>query len=298
MGFKSGFVALIGKPNVGKSTLLNTILQKKVAITTPKPQTTRDNIRGILTMDDCQIIFVDTPGIHKASIRLNETMVARAYDAVKDVDIILLLVDATKGIEASDKIIMESIKNVKKPKFLVINKIDKLQKSELIEMLGDLDTSMFDEIVPVSSLRNRNVDELIKTIKGYLPEDVQYYPSDMISDYSEDFMMAEIIREKVLLNTEQEVPHSIAVVIENRQSKKDVEVINALIVCERASQKKIIIGKQGAMLKKIATFAREELEERLGKKVYLEIYVSVEENWRNKKAQLQQFGYWEKNNNE
>lgn len=298
MSFKSGFVAIIGKPNVGKSTLLNTILQKKVAIATPKPQTTRDNIRGILTLDDAQMIFIDTPGIHKANIRLNEMMVKHAYDAIKDVDIIMMLIDATKGFEKADEIIASSIKDFKKTKILVINKIDKLTTQQLIELLEKVDTAGFDEVVPISSLRNKNVDELVKTIKTYLSEDVQYYPSDMISDYPESFMMAEIIREKILLSTHEEVPHSIAVQIENIEDKKEVCVINALIVCEKQSQKKIIIGKQGSMLKRIATFAREELEERLGKKVYLEIFVSVEENWRNKRYQLEQFGYWDKENNE
>ena len=293
MSFKSGFVAIVGKPNVGKSTLLNTILSRKVAIATPKPQTTRDNIRGILTTEDTQIIFIDTPGIHKPSRRLNELMVEQAYSAIKDVDLVLLLIDGQKGIEKSDEIIINTLKGLNKPVFLVINKIDKLTREELIRTLDDLDTEGFAEIVPVSSLGNRNVDELLRTIRGYLTDDTQYYPSDMISDYPETFLMSEIIREKVLLNTEEEVPHSVAVVIENIEHKKEVDVINALIVCERTSQKKIIIGKNGAMLKKIATFAREELEARLGRKVYLEVFVSVEENWRNRRFKLQQLGYGE-----
>ncbi|MBQ4253934.1 MAG: GTPase Era, partial [Erysipelotrichaceae bacterium] len=165
MSYHSGFVALIGKPNVGKSTLLNTILSKKVAIATPKPQTTRDNIRGILTLDDCQIVFIDTPGIHKASIRLNELMVKSAYEAAGDVDIILMLISAEKGIEKSDRIIMESLRNYKKPKFLVVNKIDKLNKGELIEFMQSIDTDMFDEIIPLSALKNNNVSELIDTIR-------------------------------------------------------------------------------------------------------------------------------------
>ena len=296
MAYKSGFVAIIGKPNVGKSTLLNSILSKKVAIATPKPQTTRDNIRGILSLDDAQIIFIDTPGIHKARMRLNETMVKRAYAAIGDVDIILLLVDGEKGVEASDKIIINSIKDEKKPKFLIVNKIDKLNKSELLDLLDGVDASIFDEIIPLSALRNKNTDELISTIKNYLPDTLQYYPTDMISDYPENFLMSEIIREKIMLNTEQEIPHSIAVVIENIEDKKDVAVINAKIVCEKDSQKKIIIGKRGEKIKRIATFAREELEERLGKKVYLEVFVSVEENWRNSRYQLEQFGYLDKKN--
>lgn len=298
MSFKSGFVAIIGKPNVGKSTLLNTILSRKVAIATPKPQTTRDNIRGILTLEDAQIIFIDTPGIHKPKAKLNEMMVKHAYDAIKDVDIIMLLIDATKKVDSADRVIINSIKDINKPKFLIVNKIDKLNKSELLDLLESIDTTLFDEVIPVSSLKGKNVDEVVKTIKEYLNEDVQYYPSDMISDYPEEFMLAEIIREKIMLNTEEEIPHSVAVTIENIEHKKDVDVINALIVCEKPSQKSIIIGKRGEKLKRIATFARNELEERLQKKVYLEVFVSVEENWRNKKYQLQQFGYYNKEEDE
>lgn len=297
MGYKSGFVALVGKPNVGKSTLLNTILEKKVAIATPKPQTTRDNIRGILTLPDAQIVFIDTPGIHKANIRLNEVMVQHAYDAIKDVDVILFLMDATKGYGKADRLIMESIAAIRKPKFLLINKIDKLMRSELIELLEQINheeqIQIFDEIIPLSGLKKQNVDEVVQTLKRYLPEDVQYYPSDMISDYPERFMMAEIIREKILLFTQEEVPHSIAVVIENLQYKKNMVHIQAMIVCERDSQKRIIIGKQGQMVKKIGSTAREELQQRLGKNVYLECFVRVEENWRNKKAKLQAYGYWD-----
>ncbi|MBO4219031.1 MAG: GTPase Era [Erysipelotrichaceae bacterium] len=298
MAFKSGFVAIIGKPNVGKSTLLNAILQKKVAIATPKPQTTRDNIRGILTMEDCQIVFIDTPGIHKPKAKLNEMMVKHAYDAIRDVDMLLLLIDATKPLDGADRVIINTIRDMDLPKFLIVNKIDKLNKSELLDLLQGVDTELFDEIIPVSALRSRNIEELINTVKSYLKEDVQYYPSDMISDYPEEFMISEIIREKIMLNTEQEIPHAIAVTIENIEHKKDVDVINALIVCEKSSQKSIIIGKRGEKLKEIATFARSELEERLNKKVFLEVFVSVEENWRNKKYQLANFGYYDRENDE
>lgn len=294
MSFKAGFVALIGKPNVGKSTLLNSVLSHKVAITTPKPQTTRDNIRGILTQEDCQIIFIDTPGIHKSRQKLSDAMVKRAYDAVGDVDVILLLVDPTKPWNRGDEIIVDNIRNVKKPKFLIVNKIDKLTKQELIEYLDKANQEIFDEIIPLSALRHNNIEELVETIKQYLPEDVQYYPGDMISDYPESFMMGEIIREKILLNTEEEVPHSIAVHIEEVTRKPNVVYIRAAIVCEKQSQKAIIIGKKGLMLKKIATFAREELEERLQSKVFLEMFVRVEENWRNRQFQLKELGYIDK----
>ncbi len=294
MSFKSGFVAIIGRPNAGKSTLLNTILAKKVAIATPKPQTTRDNIRGILTTDDTQIVFIDTPGIHKPKSKLNKVMVQSAYYAAKDADIILFLIDATKGYGKSDQIIADNIRHIDKPKLLIINKIDKLTTRELIEFLHDINTDDYDEIIPLSALRNKNVDELIVTIKSYLKDDIQYYPTDMISDYPEEFMIAEIIREKVLINTTEEIPHSIAVAIEKIETKKDLTIINAKIVCERDSQKKIIVGKQGSMIKKIGSYAREELELRLQNKVFLELFVSVEENWRNKNHQLKEFGYWDK----
>lgn len=295
---KSGFVALIGKPNVGKSTLLNSILSKKVAITTSKPQTTRDNIRGILTTDDAQIIFIDTPGIHKAKMKLNEVMVRHAYETIKDVDIILFLIDATKGFDKADQVIEDYLLKVDKPKFLLINKIDKLNKSELLDLLASLNQDKYDEIIPISGLKKDNIDELVKTIKEYLKDDLQYYPADMISDYPENFMISEIIREKLMLNTGEEIPHCAAVRIDSIQRKKNNIYIQATIVCERSSQKKIIIGENGQMIKKIGTFAREELEERLNAPVYLDTFVIVEENWRNKKYQLQQLGYWDKEKDE
>ena len=293
MSFKAGFVALIGKPNTGKSTLLNALLSQKVAITTPKPQTTRDNIRGILTLDDAQIIFIDTPGIHKSKGRLNATMVKRAYDAVSDVDVILLLVDVSKPWNKGDEIIFESIKDIKKPKFLVINKVDKVTKQELLEYLSNLNQDDFDEIIPLSALKSRNITELVDTIKQYLPEDVQYYPSDMISDYPDSFMFAEIVREKIMMATDEEVPHSIAVQTEEITRTPNVVYVRVAIVVEKSSQKAIIIGRNGSMIKKISTAAREELEERLNSKVFLETFVRVEPDWRNRPSQLQEFGYWD-----
>ena len=293
MSFKAGFVALVGKPNVGKSTLLNALLSRKVAITTPKPQTTRDNIRGILTTEDAQIIFVDTPGIHKSKVRLSEAMVQRAYDAIADVDVILLLVDVTRPFNRGDEIILEAIKNAHKPRFLIVNKVDKVSKKDLIEYLEKINTEDFDEVVPLSAARGSNLSELVETIKKYLPEDVQYYPADMVSDYPESFLYGEIVREKVLMNTEEEVPHSIAVQVEEVTRKPNVVYIRCAIVAEKQSQKGIIIGKNGQMIKKIATQARQELEERLGMKVYLEMFVRVEEDWRNRLSQLRELGYWD-----
>lgn len=296
--FKSGFVALIGKPNVGKSTLLNSILAKKVAITTSKPQTTRDNIRGILTTENAQIIFIDTPGIHKAKAKLNEMMVRHSYDSIKDADIILFLIDATKGFDKADEIIADYLTKVNKPKFLIINKIDKLNKSELLDLLAEIDQNQFSEIIPLSGLRKKNIDELIKTLMEYLPDNLQYYPGDMISDYPEKFMISEIIREKLMINTSEEIPHSVAVTVDNIEKRKNCMYIQATIVCERQSQKKIIIGENGQMIKKVGIFAREELQDRFKCPVYLETYVIVEENWRNKRFQLQQLGYWDKDSDE
>lgn len=296
--FKSGFVALIGKPNVGKSTLLNSILAKKVAITTSKPQTTRDNIRGILTTENAQIIFIDTPGIHKAKAKLNEMMVRHSYDSIKDADIILFLIDATKGFDKADEIIADYLTKVNKPKFLIINKIDKLNKSELLDLLAEIDQNQFSEIIPLSGLRKKNIDELIKTLMEYLPDNLQYYPGDMISDYPEKFMISEIIREKLMINTSEEIPHSVAVTVDNIEKRKKCMYIQSTIICERQSQKKIIIGENGQMIKKIGIFAREELQDRFKCPVYLETYVIVEENWRNKRFQLQQLGYWDKDSDE
>ena len=281
--FKSGFVALIGKPNVGKSTLLNSILASKVAITTSKPQTTRDNIRGILTKQDCQIVFIDTPGIHNPKAKLNQLMVANAYKTISDVDIILYLIDASKPLDKGDSIICQYLAKVDKPKFLIVNKIDKLMKSELIDLLDGLDSTIFDEVIPISGLKSDNIDELIETIKKYLTDNQQYYPADMISDYPENFIVSEIIREKIMINTSQEIPHCIAVVIDKMEKKKSSYYIQATIICERESQKSIIIGKGGQMLKKVGTFAREELQQRFNCPVYLETFVIVEENWRNKR---------------
>ncbi|MDD6466859.1 MAG: GTPase Era [Erysipelotrichaceae bacterium] len=292
MSFVSGFVAIIGRPNAGKSTLMNCILKQKIAIATPKAQTTRNNIRGILTEEDAQIIFVDTPGIHKPQHQLGEEMVKEAWSALSGVDVVYYLVDVTKEIGSGDEYILNQLEGKHLPVILVLNKIDLLTKEELILFLDQFQNRFdFKAIVPVSALKADNVDHLVEITKQYLTDTIQYYPEGQVCDYPEQFIMAEIIREKILLNTRDEIPHSVAIVIERIISKKTKTIIQAMIMVERDSQKGIIIGKQGAMLKRIGTQARKELELIIGTKVYLELFVRVEKDWRNRKAKLLQLGY-------
>lgn len=292
MSFVSGFVAIIGRPNAGKSTLMNSILKQKIAIATPKAQTTRNNIRGILTEEDAQIIFVDTPGIHKPQHQLGEEMVKEAWSALSGVDVVYYIVDVTKEIGSGDEFILKQLEGKHLPVILVLNKIDLLTKEELIVFLEQF-THHFDfkAIVPVSALKSDNIDHLVEVTKEYLTDTIQYYPDGQVCDYPEQFIMAEIIREKILLNTREEIPHSVAIVIERIVSKKNKTIIQAMIMVERDSQKGIIIGKQGAMLKHIGTQARKELEMIIGTKVYLELFVRVEKDWRNRRAKLLQLGY-------
>ena len=292
MGFVSGFVAIIGRPNAGKSTLINTIVKQKIAIATPKAQTTRNNIRGILTDDDSQIIFVDTPGIHKPQHQLGEAMVKEAWKSLSGADLIYFIVDISKEFGTGDEFILRQLEGKKIPVILVLNKIDLLKKDELIEYLEAWKNSYdFAEIIPISALKDNNIDRLIEITKGHLTDTIRYYPDNQVCDYPEQFIMSEIIREKILLHTHDEIPHSIAIVIEKIVSKKDKMIINAMVLVERDSQKGIIIGKQGSMLKKVGTLARTELELIMGCKVYLEIFVRVEKNWRDRKRQLIQLGY-------
>lgn len=291
MAYKAGFVALIGRPNVGKSTLLNAILHQKVAIVSPKPQTTRDNIRGILTTEEAQIIFIDTPGIHQAREKLAQSMVERAYAAIDDVDVIVMVVDGTRPLNKGDAAVLNAVKDTSRPKFLVVNKIDKLNKGQLLQYLDGVDQDAFDEIIPLSALNDDNVSELIRTIIRYLPEDVQYYPADMVADYPESFMIRETIREKLLQFIAQEVPHAAAVQVEEVTRRPQVIYIRAAIVVEKQSQKAIVIGKGGQMIRRISTAAREELEQKLQAKVYLETFVRVEADWRNRPSELKEFGY-------
>ena len=288
---KSGFVSLVGRPNVGKSTLLNSILKTKVAITSSKPQTTRNVIQGIYNDNDTQIVFVDTPGIHKPNHKLGKILNEGAYYSINDVDIICFLVDAQKGLGAGDKYIIEKCKQVKKPVILVINKIDGLSNDEIFnKILEYKDLYDFAEIVPVSALKNRNTNELVKVLKKYLSDNIKYFDDNMLTNKSTAFMISELVREKVFNLTHEEVPHSVTCITENIIKDKDKHIINVAIIVDRDSLKKIIIGKNGEMLKRIGTGARHDIESFLGTKVYLELYVKTIKKWRDKEKYLNEFG--------
>lgn len=296
--FKSGFVSIVGRPNVGKSTLMNQILDTKVAIVTPKAQTTRNKIQGIYTTDTEQIIFIDTPGIHKSFNELGENMNQAAYDSLDGIDAVLLMVDSTKEFSDLDEEIVERFKKIREPKFLVLNKID-LVKNEvkLQELIKHYENINFVKTLKISAANNLGVDELLASIVDSLDEGPQYYPSDQLMDQPERFMVKEIIREKVLLLTSQEIPYSVAVEIEsfkNDEKNPNLININATIVVERQSQKKIVIGEKGSKIKEIGRLSRIDIAKFLGNKVYLELFVKVEADWRNRKHYLKQFGYQNK----
>ncbi|MDE6195761.1 MAG: GTPase Era, partial [Erysipelotrichaceae bacterium] len=277
-----------------KSTLLNAILGQKVSIISSKPQTTRNAISGILTREDAQFIFVDTPGIHKPHHELGRSLNKSAYSAMSDTDIILLIVDASKPYGTGDEFLLNKIKHVNTPCFLLLNKIDLLSKEELLKLLEEWSARHhFQEIIPISAFEKKNLPRLFDVLKKYLPEGPKYFPDEMISDHGEQFQMSELIREKVLYKTEEEVPHSIAVVIEQKEEDEEKVHIHAMIIVERMSQKGILIGKQGAMIRDIRIASQRELKKMLGKKVELELFVRVEKNWRNRTNKLQQFGYHE-----
>ncbi len=292
MTFKSGFVSIVGRPNVGKSTLLNNILKTKLAITSATAQTTRNTIQGIYTDDEAQIIFMDTPGIHKPQDGLGSFMNTNALNSIFGVDIVLFLAPADEKIGRGDRFIVERLKEADGPVYLILNKIDLLSKEELVMKLNEW-KEMFDfkEIIPVSALNGENVENLISLIKNDLNEGMMYYPSDAITDHPERFIMAEFIREKILYFTHEEVPHSVAIVIEQMiEDQKGVHIMAAIVV-DRQSQKAIIIGKQGAMIKKIKDNARREMKRFLSVPVTLELFVKVEKDWRNKQKYLREFGY-------
>jgi len=295
--FKSGFVAIIGRPNVGKSTFLNQILKQKVSIISPKPQTTRNQVRGIYTTETEQIIFIDTPGIHKPKHQLGEFMNKEALATLKDVDLILWIIDATMDFGTGDEFVIKQLKDLKTPIILVVNKIDLVKnKQKLFENILQFTESFknFSEVYYISALTGENTEKLLTAIKNYLDYGPMYYPTDQVSDYPEKFIIAELIREKVLLLTRDEVPHSIAVIVDEMtpdSENPNLMNIRAIIFVERQSQKKIIIGSKGEMIKKIGTEARKEIVMLLGQKVFLELWVKVEPDWRNKQAQLRRLGY-------
>lgn len=297
MTFRSGFVAILGRPNVGKSTFLNYVMGQKIAIMSDKAQTTRNKIMGIYTTDEEQIVFIDTPGIHKPKTALGDFMVESAYSTLREVDTVLFMVPADEKRGKGDDMIMERLKQANVPVILVVNKIDKVHPDQLLEQIEDFRHQMdFKEIVPISATQGNNVNRLMEILKENLDEGFQYFPADQITDHPERFLVSEMIREKVLHLTREEIPHSVAVVIESmkRDEFTDKVHILATIMVERDSQKGIIIGKQGAMLKKIGSMARRDIELMLGDKVFLETWVKVKKNWRDKKLDLADFGYNEK----
>lgn len=291
--FHSGFVAIIGRPNVGKSTFLNHVIGQKIAIMSDKPQTTRNKIQGIYTTNDSQIVFIDTPGIHKPQSKLGDFMVDSALSTLNEVDAVLFMVNATQKRGKGDDFIIRRLQNVKKPIYLVINKIDQVKPDDLLPIVDDYRQTLdFQEIYPISALKGNNVDELVDNLVTDLPEGPQFYPEDEITDHPERFIISELIREKVNQLTREEVPHSVAVVTERvkRQDEQKVQV-SATIVVERNSQKGIIIGKGGKMLKRIGTLARKDIETLLGDRVFLELWVKVQENWKDRQTDLQSLGY-------
>lgn len=294
MKFKSGFASIIGRPNVGKSTLMNKVIGEKIAIMSDKPQTTRNRIQAVFTDEESQIVFLDTPGIHKPKNKLGEYMVKIATDTLNQVDVVLFVVDESKTIGPGDRMIIEDLRKIKTPVVLIINKIDKISKEELISIIEKYSKEeLFDEIVPISALKEGHLNPVVKVIKKYIPEGPQYFPGDMLTDQPERVLISELIREKVLHYIHDEVPHGVAVEIERIKSRSDKEVvdISAVIYCERDSHKGIIIGKNGKKLKGIGKSAREDIERLLGSKVYLQTWVKVRENWRNRENYISGFGY-------
>lgn len=292
--FKSGFVTLIGRPNVGKSTLMNYLIGQKIAITSNKPQTTRNRIQTVLTTDEGQIVFVDTPGIHKAKNKLGEYMVNVAEKTLNEVDVVLWLVEPTTFIGAGEQHIAKQLQRVKTPVILVINKVDSVKREEILPAIAAYkDIYDFADIVPVSARSGDNTDELLRVIMKYLPYGPQFYDEDTVTDQPERQIVAELIREKALHSLQDEIPHGIAVAIERMKMQNKVMHIDATIICERDSHKGIIIGKQGSMLKKIGSTARYEIERMLDCKVNLKLWVKVKKDWRDSEFLMKNFGYRE-----
>src|SRR5699024_1539993 len=291
--FRSGFIAIVGRPNVGKSTFMNHVIGEKIAITSDKPQTTRNKIQGVLTEDDTQMVFIDTPGIHKPKHQLGDYMIKVALNTFNEVVVILFMVNAYEGYGRGDQFIIDRLETSNTPVFLVINKIDLMHPNDLLPLI-DLykDKLDFQEIVPISALKNDDVAHLLNVLKQYLPQGPKYYPDDMLTDHPEQFIISELIREKVLQLTEEEIPHSIAVFLEQMEKRRnDTVYIQAVIVTERPSQKGILIGKRGRMLKKVGQKARRDIEHLLGSHVYLDLWVKVQKGWRNKQMLLRELGF-------
>ncbi|MGM0853176.1 MAG: GTPase Era [Bacillota bacterium] len=292
--YKSGFISIIGRPNVGKSTFLNHVIGQKIAIMSDKPQTTRNKVQGVYTTDDAQMIFIDTPGIHKPKHKLGDFMMKIAQNTLKEVDVILFMVNVEEGLGKGDHFIIEKLKGVKTPVFLILNKIDQIHPDALLPMIQQYnDLFPFAATVPISALEGNNVDNLLQLLKDQLPEGPQFYPADQITDHPERFIVSELIREKVLHLTREEIPHSIAVVIDKMERKQEKDLIDviATIIVERDSQKGIVIGKQGSMLKEVGKRSRVDIENLLGSKVYLELWVKVQKDWRNRSSTLRDFGF-------
>lgn len=294
--FKSGFISIIGRPNVGKSTFLNRVIGQKIAIMSDKAQTTRNKVQGVLTTNEAQMIFIDTPGIHKPKHKLGDFMMKIAINTLREVDLVLFMINATEGFGRGDEFIIEKLQGLSTPVYLVINKIDQIQPDELFPLIEEYKEKYdFTEVIPISALEGNNVERLLEQIHEQLPTGPQYYPADQITDHPERFIVSELIREKALHLTREEIPHSIAVLIDKMEQKPNKNMVHvmATIIVERNSQKGIVIGKQGAMLKEIGQRARLDIENLLGTKVYLELWVKVQKDWRNKPSQIRDFGFKE-----
>lgn len=289
---KSGFVGLIGRPNVGKSTLINSIIGTKIAIVSDKPQTTRNIIQGIYNDEDSQIVFVDTPGIHKPNHKLGKCLNRQAYYSIDDVDLIIVMVDVTMPLGSGDKYVIEKLKDIKKPVILLLNKIDRIEKEKILLKIDEYkDLYNFDEIIPLSGLKRVNVDTFINVCKKYLPDSMKYFEDGEITNKSTNFLISEIIREKIFNLTNEEVPHSVTCTIDEINKNKNAYNIVASIIVDRDSLKRIIIGKNGKMIKEIGTLARRDIEKLLGSRVYLDLFVKTVKKWRDKEKYLSEFGY-------
>ncbi|NLR08574.1 MULTISPECIES: GTPase Era [Lactobacillaceae] len=291
--YKSGFVAIVGRPNVGKSTFLNRVIGQKIAIMSDTAQTTRNKIQGIYTTDEAQIVFIDTPGVHKPKSKLGDYMVQSAMSALNEVDAVLFMINAAEKRGAGDNFIIDRLKGIKAPVYLLINKIDQIHPDDLLSVMDQYKTALpWKAVYPISALEGNNVDDFLSDLVDEMPHGPQYYPEDQVTDHPERFVVSELIREKIFMLTREEVPHSVAVEIESMKQKDEDHVhIEATIIVERPTQKGIMIGKGGSMLKKIGTMARRDIEHLLGSKVYLQLWVKVQPNWRDKATLLKSYGY-------